>query len=129
MPNEPQVVNSDDAKNRLKTATEEQDIWAVVKEAIANLITLEITTEVTGGAETVKLVTRLDLFQADRTNEIHQSFLKDPALAPLRDFHAEQIKLAEQDVQGKLEFLQRMASGIIGIMRGEKEAATEETGD
>ncbi len=90
-----------------------EDVWKVIQKAIANLISLEITTEVTGGAEAEKLYTRIDLFQADRINQIHINFLKDLELAPLRDFHAEQVKLAEADIQKKIEFLERMGNAIL----------------
>ena len=125
MTNQGEIAGTDDAKTKLKTATDETVIWAVVKQAIANLMTLKIVTEVTGGPEDEKLETCIDLFQADRTNQLHKNFLKDPDLAPLRDFHADQVRLAEEDIQRKLDFLQRMASGIVGMLSGQKK--TEDT--
>ncbi len=121
MGNKSEIATTDDAKKQLKEAQDEQGIWAVLKEALANLISLEIKTEVIGGPEDEKLTTRIDLFQADRTNQIHKNFLKDPEMAPLRDFHAEQVKLAEQDLQGKLDLLERMGSAIIGAMKKGRE--------
>jgi hypothetical protein len=86
-------------------------------------IKLKITTKVTGtgSAEGEEICTMIDLLQADRTNEIHRNFLKDPAFAPLRDFHAEQVKLAEQDIQKKLEFLENLARVLINAINGAKE--------
>lgn len=103
-------------QEELREATDEKKIWEVIKKAISESICLEITTRVSGGAEDEKLYTKIDLLQADRTNEIHISFLKDPDLAPLRDFHAEQVKLAEQDIQNKLEFLENLARTLSGIL-------------
>ena len=117
MGNQSEIATTDDAKKRLKDAKDAEGIWAVLKQAFANLISLEIITEVTGGPEDEKLMTRIDLFQADRTNQMHKNFLKDPEMAPLRDFHAEQVKLAEKDIQGKLDLLERMGSAIIGTMK------------
>lgn len=121
MSNEVEKAPTDLAKEKLREAKDEKDIWTIVKQAMANMITLEIITAVTGGPEDEKLVTCIDLFQADRSNKLHKNFLKDPDLAPLRDFHSEQVKLAEQDIQRKLDFLQRLASGIAAIMHGEKQ--------
>ena len=52
------------------------------------------------------LCTTIVLLQADRACTMYESFLKDPALAPLRDFHAEQVRLAEQEVQRRFGFVQ-----------------------
>jgi hypothetical protein len=41
-------------------------------------------------------------------------------LAGLREFHAEQVKLAEQDIQKKLEFLQNLAETLIHVIDQEK---------
>jgi hypothetical protein len=103
-------------QEELRKATTKEDVWKVIKKAISESICLEITTKVSGRAEDEKLYTKIDLLQADRTNEIHINFLKDPDLAPLRDFHAEQVKLAEQDIQKKLEFLESLARTLIGIL-------------
>ena len=62
----------------------------------------------------------IDRPSSSRTNEIHRNFLKDPAFAPLRDFHAEQVKLAEQDIQKKLDFLENMARVLINAINGAK---------
>lgn len=92
-------------------------------------MSLEIITEITGGAESEKLETRIDLFQADRANHIHRNFLKDPDLAPMRDFHAEQVKLAEQDIKGKLELLSSVGGAIINAMtQGKDTTPTTPTG-
>ena len=103
-------------QNELRGATTKEKVWEVIKKAIAESICLEITTKVSGRAEDEKLYTKIDLLQADRTNEIHINFLKDPDLAPLRDFHAEQVKLAEQDIRNKLEFLENLARTLSGIL-------------
>ena len=107
---------TDDAKEKLEKAKNKNEVWSVLIQAITNLISLEITTEVTGGPESEKLHTRIDLFQADRSNQIHRNFLKDAELAPLREFHAEQVKLAEQDIEKKIDFLERMGSAITGAL-------------
>ena len=117
-----EIKNSNDAKKKLKEATDAESVWSVLKQAMANLMSLEIITEITGGAESEKLETRIDLFQADRANHIHRNFLKDPDLAPMRDFHAEQVKLAEQDIKGKLELLSSVGGAIINAMTQGKDS-------
>ena len=117
MSNGEDIPTEGELQKELRKATTKEKVWEVIKKAISESICLEITTKVSGGAGDEKLYTKIDLLQADRTNEIHINFLKDPDLAPLRDFHAEQVKLAEQDIQNKLEFLENLArtlSGMIG---------------
>jgi len=104
-------------QKELRDATTPEKVWAVIKKAIPEIICLKITTEVTGGAEDRRIYTMIDLLQADRKNKIHRDFLKDPDLAPLRDFHAEQVKLAEQDIQKKLEFLEALARTLVGVIK------------
>ncbi|MBE9593679.1 MAG: hypothetical protein IMF19_09385 [Proteobacteria bacterium] len=106
----------EEAKKKLRKAEEGKDVWEVIKEAISNLICLKIETKVIGGTDG-SIITEIDLLQADRKNEIHINFLKDPVFAPLRDFHTEQVKLAEQDIQKKLEFLQNMANVLVGWIK------------
>ncbi len=120
MPDETGKTTTDNAREDLKNAKDDTEVWAVIKKAIANLINLEIRTMVTGGQESEELYTRIDLFQADRTNQIHKNFLKDADLAPLRDFHTEQVKLAEADIQKKLDFLESIGHAIIRTINPEK---------
>ncbi|MBN1761903.1 MAG: hypothetical protein JW878_02320 [Methanomicrobia archaeon] len=87
-------------------------VWDEIKKAISNLLCLEITTRLCGGAEDEKIYTKIDLLQADRTNEIHRIFLTDPDLAFLLEFHTDQVELAEQDIQTKLEFLRNLAKTL-----------------
>lgn len=117
MSNGEDIPTEGELQKELRKATTKEKVWEVIKKAISESICLEITTKVSGRAGDEKLYTKIDLLQADRSNEIHINFLKDPDLAPLRDFHAEQVKLAEQDIQNKLEFLKNLAhtlSGMIG---------------
>lgn len=104
-------------QKELRDATTPEKVWEVIKKAIPEIIHLKITTEVTGGEEGKEIYTVIDLLQADRKNKIHRDFLKDPDLAPLRDFHAEQVKLAEQDIQKKLEFLEALARTLVGVIK------------
>ena len=87
-------------------------VWDEIKKAISNLICLEITTRLCGGAEDEKIYTKIDLLQADRTNEVHRIFLTDPDLAFLLEFHTDQVELAEQDIQTKLDFLENLAKTL-----------------
>ncbi len=81
---------------------------------------MEYTGSDHGESKRVEIHTCIDLLQADRTDEIHESFLKDPALAPLRDFHAEQVKLAAQEVQKRFEFVQNLGTAIMNAMNNTK---------
>jgi len=94
-------------------AGKKNDIWGVIKKAIQELICLRIKTIVIDGAEEEVISTEIDLLQADRRNEINRKFLNNPELAELREFHTEQVKLAEQDIRNKLEFLQNLADALI----------------
>ena len=116
----PNASTTDNARESLKSAKDAGEVWAIIKQAVANLIKLEIRTTVTGGPQSEELYTRIDLFQADRANEIHKNFLKDPDLAPLREFHAEQVKLAEADIQKKIDFLESIGNAIIRIIKPEQ---------
>lgn len=89
-----------------------KEVWEKIKKAISNLVSLEITTRLYDGDEDEKIYTKIDLLQADRTNEIHRIFLTDPDLAPLLEFHTDQVELAEQDIQAKLEFLEKLANTL-----------------
>ena len=113
-------------QKELREATTPEKVWEVIKKAFSEIICLKITTEVTGGEEGKEIKTMIDLLQADRKNEIHRDFLKDLDLAPLRAFHAEQVTLAEQDIQKKLEFLQKLAEGLIHAIKeaGKKEGTS-----
>lgn len=97
-------------------AGEKEAIWGVIKKAIQELICLKIKTIVIDGAEKEVISTEIDLLQADRRNEINRKFLNNPELAGLREFHTEQVKLAEQDIQKKLEFLQNLADALIRVI-------------
>jgi hypothetical protein len=97
----------------LRNASTREEVWEAVKKAIANLVYLEIRTRVTNGDGDKEIYTKIDLFQSDRTNKIHIDFVKDNDLAELRNFHTEQVKLAELDIQKKLEFLRNLANTFI----------------
>lgn len=116
MPNGTHELEKGKLQGKLRKANNRKDVLQVIKEAILEIISLKITTEVTGATEDEKLYTQIDLLQADRTNEIHINFLKDPDLAPLRDFHAGQVKLAEQDIQKKLEFLENLGRTLSSVI-------------
>ncbi|NQE05195.1 hypothetical protein C5S32_04930 [ANME-1 cluster archaeon GoMg1] len=123
MPDEKNALPGEELREVLKGTENPLKVWDVIKKAISALSCLEIRTEVIGGAKDEVISTKIDLFQSDRTNQIHRNFLKDPDLAPLRDFHAEQVKLAEQDIQKKLEFLLEMAIALVSAIneaKGEK---------
>ncbi len=109
-------------QTKIGNAKNDTAVWEIVKEVIQDFVCLKISTKVTGtgSADDEEICTLIDLLQADRTNEIHRNFLKDPAFAPLRDFHAEQVKLAEQDIQKKLDFLENMARVLINAINGAK---------
>jgi hypothetical protein len=126
MSNGEDKVPGGELQKELRDATTPKKVWEVIKKAIKEIICLEITTEVTGGEEGKEIYTMIDLLQADRKNKIHRDFLKDPDLAPLRDFHAEQVKLAEQDIQKKLVFLQNLAEVLIHAIKeaGKKEGTS-----
>jgi len=118
MPDEEDTLPKEgELQKELRDATTPEKVWEVIKKAIPEIICLKITTEVTGGEEDRRIYTVIDLLQADRINKIHENFLKDPDLAPLRDFHAEQVKLAEQDIQKKLEFLEALARTLVGVIK------------
>ena len=118
MPDEEDTLPKEgELQKELRDATTPEKVWEVIKKAIPEIICLKITTEVTGGEEDRRIYTTIDLLQADRINKIHENFLKDPDLAPLRDFHAEQVKLAEQDIQKKLEFLEALARTLVGVIK------------
>ena len=104
----------------VKALIEQNDpkkVWDEIKKALSNLVSLEITTKLCGGAEDERIYTKIDLLQADRTNEIHRIFLTDPDLEPLLEFHADQVELAEQDIQAKLEFLEHLARALIAAIK------------
>ncbi len=121
MSNDEVTLAVDDAKKKLGEAKEASDIWSTLKQAMANLLSLKITTQVTGDGEPEELVTIIDLFGADRCNKIHRDFIKDPELAVLREFHAEQVRLAEEDIQEKVEFLMNLGRAITRVVRNESE--------
>jgi hypothetical protein len=111
-------------KHRLKEATNPAEVWKIIQNVLTDLTRLEIKTvvtrEVTGeenlsaqGDSSLTLSTCIDLLQADRTNMIPMRFLQDPTLVPLREFHAEQVKLAQEELQQKLHFVQRLGAAII----------------
>ena len=116
MSNEKDESHEGVLQKKLREATNRKDVLRVIKEAILELISLKITTKVIGATEDEKLYTQIDLLQADRTNEIHINFLKDPDLAQLRDFHAGQVKLAEEDIQKKLEFLETLGRTLSSVI-------------
>ncbi|MEA2076258.1 MAG: hypothetical protein U9O85_11160 [Euryarchaeota archaeon] len=120
MPDEEDTLPKGELQKELRKAKNETEVWTVIKKAIPEIICLKIITEVTGGAEDRRIYTAIDLFQADRINKIHENFLKDPDLAPLRDFHAEQVKSAEQDIHKKLEFLEYLARVLIKAIKKAK---------
>ena len=47
----------------------------------------------------------------------HKNFLKDEDMSPLREFHAEQVRLAEEDIQRKLDLLERLGSAIVRAIK------------
>jgi hypothetical protein len=107
----------------LKEASTPEEVWTAIKEILSNLTRLSIKTSVadyTGSADSngkdVEICTSIDLLQADRENMMHASFLKDPVLASLREFHTEQVKLAEQDLQKRFEFVQNLGTAIMNAM-------------
>ena len=116
MPNEKDESHEGVLQKKLREATKDEEVWGAIKEAISKIVCLEIKTEVTGSPGSEEIHTKIDLLQADRTNEIHINFLKDPDLAPLRDFHAGQVKLAEEDIQKKLEFLENLGTTLCSVI-------------
>ncbi len=107
-------------QKELREAATPEKVWEAIKKAVEAISCLEITTEVTGVTEGGKLYTKIDLLQSDRSNQIDIKFLKDPDLTELRGFHAEQVKLAEQDIQKKLEFLKDLATALTDIIKKAK---------
>jgi hypothetical protein len=121
------MATSNDQTLALKDAKNPQEVWGSIKEILASLTNLDVKTVVMeytgsdhGEAKEVEIYTCIGLLQADRTDKIHESFLKDPALAPLRDFHAEQVKLAEQEIQKRFEFVQNLGIAIMNAMNNTK---------
>jgi hypothetical protein len=111
------------SQSPLQEASTPQEVWNAVKEILASLTRLHIKTSVTdytgadgAGGKDVEICTSIDLLQADREHIMHESFLRDPALAPLRDFHTEQVKLAEQEVQKRFDFVQNLGMAIINAL-------------
>lgn len=121
------MADATDQKPSLKDANTPEEVWNAIKEILAALTRLQIKTSVTEytsadqeARRELELCTTIDLLQADREYKIHESFLKDPTLAPLRDFHAEQVKLAEQEVQRRFEFIQNLGMAIVNAMNNTK---------
>ncbi len=92
-----------------------------IKNALDNLVTLEIITTVGGikkegdkfapdiDLATAKvMLTRIDLLQGDITTTINEAFVSGP-LAPLRDFHEAKVKEGYGIVQKNIEALERLA--------------------
>ncbi len=105
------------------------EIWDEIRKYIASVVELNITTTVTNDPTTTgdrSLVTKIDLIQADRTNLIDYSFLKDQAMIPLREFHKQQVELGEKDVQKKIDFLVNLATKLIEIIKNKNDAAEVE---
>jgi hypothetical protein len=102
----------------LRNAPDEKTVWGIIHHALTEIARLDIKTVVKGdGGADQTLSTCINLLEADRTNEIDKSFLTDPAMTPLRDFHSEQVKLAVQDLQQRIDFVQKLAVAVIDVMR------------
>ncbi len=92
-----------------------------IKDALNNLVTLEIITTVGGikkednkfvpdfdFATAKVMLTRINLLQGDITTTINEAFVSGP-LAPLRDFHEAKVKEGYGIVQKNLEALKSLA--------------------
>jgi hypothetical protein len=112
------MANASKPAEELRNAPDEKTVWGIIHHVLTEIARLEITTVVKGdGGANQTLYTCINLLQADRTNEIDKSFLTDSAVTPLRDFHSEQVKLAVQDLQQRIDFVQKLAAAVIDVMR------------
>lgn len=112
------MTDSSDPAEDLRNAVDEKTVWGIIHHALTEIASLEIKTVVKGdGGTDQTLRTCINLLQADRINEIDKGFLTDSAVAPLRDFHSEQVKLAVQDLQQRIDFVQKLAAAVIEVMR------------
>ena len=69
-----------------------------------SLMTLEITTEVTG-ADSKKISTKIDLIQGDISNSIDEAFLTDENIFPIREFHDNQVEKGQQIINGNIDVI------------------------
>lgn len=83
------------------------EILNELKKAAKNLMTLDITTEVTG-ADSKKISTKIDLIQGDISNSIDGAFLRDEKLAPIRDFHSNQVEKGQQIINGNVDVIVKL---------------------
>ncbi|MEC4983042.1 MAG: hypothetical protein SAK42_02900, partial [Oscillatoria sp. PMC 1076.18] len=87
-------------------------------------IELKITTWVSSAADTAiapqpgkRLHTRINLVDGDIENEIGDRFIGTGAYKELRQFHCEQVALANQTIQGNLESLQQLFAVLLAWQR------------
>lgn len=81
-----------------------EQILESLKDAAVNLMTLEITTTVTGG-EQKEIKTKIDLVQGDISNSLNEAFLRDEELHPIREFHTGQVEKGQAIIKGNVEVI------------------------
>ena len=87
------------------------EILNELKKAAKSLMTLDITTEVTG-ADSKKISTKIDLIQGDISNSIDGAFLRDKKLAPIRDFHSNQVEKGQQIINGNVDVIVKLVNQL-----------------
>jgi len=81
-----------------------EEILGHLKKAAVTLMTLEVTTTVIGN-DPKEVKTKIDLVQGDISNSLHEAFLRDEELHPIREFHAGQVEKGQAIVKGNVEVI------------------------
>jgi hypothetical protein len=121
------MADTSDTHIALQQAQNPQQVWEAIKNILADLTRLEVTTVVKGythadqSQKDIEIHTSIDLLQVDRKYEIHESFVKDPVLEPLRLLHEEQVKLADQEVQKRFDFAQQLGTALVHAIQAASE--------
>jgi len=75
--------------------------------AIENVVTLKITTMVTGGGASQKMETSIDLVQGDIKNSMDREFVTGD-LKELRTFHEAQVLKGQRIIKDNIETLKAL---------------------
>ena len=98
--------------DRKKEATR---VLTVVQKMFDELVTLKITTTVTGDGEK-KIETTVNLLDGDINNSIDKAFLQNDELRSIRDFHAEQVKNGHAIIKGNVDMVIDLAKQLQDIL-------------
>lgn len=79
-----------------------------IRNAINNLLTLTITTQVTASGEK-SMKTEIKLLEGDITNTLHQDFVGDDP-TELRSFHEAQVVKGQQIIKDNIEATKSLMS-------------------